>query len=247
MLIRFVFKDNFSFPNPSLLIVEYSVGAIFEREVEPDYEESESVHWQMVNFRIGLLKRSIKIESTFVPSNPEVDESTFRSNLVSFFPNQINISSYIDVSSVKKLKWLDYSMKDSHVNSQIIRIANDEPPWFRGIGERIFQILTDKNLLNVGEDECSINYFEPTQYLQTVIKGKANEFVKQIYGSTSNEPIFISKWIYDTISSDCTMCKNTFYCFNGDGTKLVNLVVYEPDNSNCEACKGKFILTKFNF
>ena len=83
--IRFIFKDNSTFPNPSLLVVEYSFSALFEREVEPSYEESDPICWQMVNFRIGLIKRSIKIESTFTPSNPEVDDATFRSNLISFF------------------------------------------------------------------------------------------------------------------------------------------------------------------
>ena len=242
--IRFIFKDNFTFPNPSLLVVEYSFSGIFEREVEPDHEESDSIHWQMENFRIGLLKRSIKIESTFVPSNPEVDETTFRSNLISFFPDQINISSHVDVGSIKNLKWLDYTIDEEHPNTQIIQIKNDDnPPWFNGLGERVFEILTDRNLLNVGEDECSNNYFELSYHLKSTIKGKANEFIRQIYGSTSNEPIFVSKWIFDTISSDCSMCKNTFYCYKGDGTELMDPVGYEPDtplNSFCETCKGKF-------
>ena len=250
--IRFIFKDNIAFPNPSLLIVEYSFGAIFEREVEADYEESEPIHWQMVNFRIGLIKRSLKIETTFVPSNPEVDESTFHSNLISFFPDQINISSHVDVGSIKKLKWLDYPLDEEHLNTQIVQIKNDDnPPWFNGIGARVFEILADRNLLNVGEDECSNNYFEPSHYLKSSIKAKANDFIRQIYGSTTHEPIFITKWIYDTISSDCAMCNNPFYCYNGDGTELVNPVGYEPDiphHTFCETCKGKFIyLTKFIF
>ena len=95
----------------------------------------------------------------------------------------------------------------------------------------------------MGEDECSNNYFELSYHLKSTIKGKANEFIRQIYGSTNNEPIFVSKWIFDTISSDCSICKNTFYCYKGDGTELMDPVGYEPDtplNSFCETCKGKF-------
>ena len=244
--IRFIFKDNSTFPNPSLLVVEYSFSALFEREVEPSYEESDPICWQMVNFRIGLIKRSIKIESTFTPSNPEVDDATFRSNLISFFPDQINISSHVDVGSIKNLKWLDYTTDEEHSNTQIIKITNDDnPAWFKGLGERVFEILTDRNLLSVGEDECSNYYFEPSHHLKTIIKGRANELIRQIYCSTINEPIFLSKWIFDTISSDCSLCNNTFYCYKGDGTELMDPVGYEPDtpyNAFCESCKGKLIL-----
>ena len=71
--IQFVFKDNEEFDNPLHLIAEYSFAGIFEREVKPLRAINEETSWQMRNLRIGLLKKSIKIEEDFAPVNEDVE------------------------------------------------------------------------------------------------------------------------------------------------------------------------------
>ena len=241
--IRFIFKDNASFPNPAILIVEYSIAAIFEREVEPDCEENNYLKWQMANFRIGLLKRGLKIEVTFVPSNPEVNESTFRANLVSTFPDQIDLSTSIDIDSIpSQLTWFhDDPTEIEHSSSQAIRILEDDPvPWFQGMGNRIFEILIDKKLLNTAEDGSSTPYFEPSFKLRTLVRTKSIELIQKFNAPLPNSPIFVSNSIFDTISDDCESCGNTFYSYQGDGSNLINPIGFKTDKTKCEACKGNF-------
>ena len=242
--IRFIFKDNASFPNPALLIVEYSIAAIFEREIEPDSEEDDYLKWQMANFRIGLLKRVIKIEVTFVPSNQKVNESDFRANLVSTFPDQIDLSTSVDLRSIPfHLTWFNDDLaKIEHSSSQAIRILEDDPVlWFEGMGNRIFEILIDKKLLNTAEDVNSNPYFEPSFKLRTLVKAKSIELIKKFNAASSNSPIFVSDSIFDTISDDCESCGNTFYSYQGDGSNLINPIRFKTAKTKCEACKGNFI------
>ena len=240
--IRFVFKDNLAFPNASLLIVEYSLAAIFEREIEGSCDESDSIHWQMTNFRIGLLKQSLKLESTFTPSHPKVDETTFRSNLIKFFPDQIELSKSVDISSLSTLKWMEEPMDENHASMEVMKIQDAESiNWFPGLGERIFELLVDKHLLNTAEDVTSQNYFTASPHLNLVIKGKAIKFIKQIYDETHSDQIFLSQSVFDTISADCDECGNTYYCYHGAGRKLVNPLDYRPPHQKCDSCKGNFI------
>ena len=220
--------------------MEYSLAAIFEREIEGDCDESETIHWQMTNFKIGLLKRSVKLESSFTPSHPKVDDTTFRSNVIRFFPDQIVLSKSVNITSLSTLKWED----ESQPSMEVMQIQNDETiNWFPELGDRIFEILVDKHLLQTAEDGTSI-YFTPSPNLKLVIKEKTIRFLQQIYAENHSDQIFLANSAFDTISADCEECGNSYYSYQGSGRRLINPVCYKPPHPKCDTCKGNFYFLK---
>lgn len=218
--------------HPKQLYVEYSLGIEFQREREPDTDESDFHCWQIKDAKACVLLKSMKLEKS---TNADFETKQM---LISLFPVKMDITTPTNLDTT----YVEWDKQFQPARSDGVMIINSPPlkwNYLPDLPERAIEYLCDRKIVYHGIDKTTAkkHFFAFSEHVMVQAKRKGNSILvnaNERLRERLHSPTFCSKFFFRSIYADCVRCGDRFCASTVDGEFFLSPEVGE--NKTCRTC-----------